>query len=197
MARGISASVRKQVFEQSGGHCAICGRTTDYLQIQHILPFSAGGDDSAANLQVVCASCNVKAHSSPKEDVRAAETTAADAYRFEKEVAEAFARAGFSLIVEASGHENGIDIIARKKDPVSKQRISIAVQCKHTSTPLAAETVLAFRDELDNYRGAVAVLVVSQQPSQAARNVAERCGVRIFTLNEVYDSVVSEWGQNA
>lgn len=39
--------------------CAECG-SADRLSIDHIVPVSKGGDDSEANLRVLCVSCNSK-----------------------------------------------------------------------------------------------------------------------------------------
>lgn len=55
----ISSEVKRIVFERDGGACAKCGATTD-LQFDHIIPVSRGGNSSAANIQVLCGSCNRK-----------------------------------------------------------------------------------------------------------------------------------------
>lgn len=55
----ISSEVKRIVFERDGGACAKCGATAD-LQFDHIIPVSRGGNSSAANLQVLCGSCNRK-----------------------------------------------------------------------------------------------------------------------------------------
>jgi hypothetical protein len=53
----IPADVRREVFERDGGRCVACGSAFD-LQYDHVIPHSLGGASTAANLQVLCASCN-------------------------------------------------------------------------------------------------------------------------------------------
>jgi len=53
----IPADVRRVVFERDGGRCVDCGSDFD-LQYDHVIPHSLGGASTAANLQVLCASCN-------------------------------------------------------------------------------------------------------------------------------------------
>lgn len=53
----ISAHVRRAVMERDRWACRWCD-SPDRLQIDHILPVSAGGGSHPINLRVLCASCN-------------------------------------------------------------------------------------------------------------------------------------------
>lgn len=55
----IPAHVRRAVYARDSGACVRCGATDD-LALDHIHPFSKGGPDTVANLQVLCRSCNSK-----------------------------------------------------------------------------------------------------------------------------------------
>ncbi len=47
--------------EYLGGKCIKC-KTTNDLQIDHIVPISPGGSDEKQNLQILCHSCHVEKH---------------------------------------------------------------------------------------------------------------------------------------
>lgn len=51
----IPASTRRKVLE--AGACAYC-RSTQRLEVDHILPVSRGGTNRKSNLQVLCRDCN-------------------------------------------------------------------------------------------------------------------------------------------
>lgn len=53
----IPLTLRRLVLERDGERCRTCGRTTN-LQLDHVMPWSAGGPDTATNLRVLCADCN-------------------------------------------------------------------------------------------------------------------------------------------
>jgi hypothetical protein len=53
----IPNAVRAAVFKRDGHACRKCGSAYD-LTIDHILPWSLGGPDTADNLRVLCRSCN-------------------------------------------------------------------------------------------------------------------------------------------
>lgn len=54
------------VYERDGGNCGICGNGVSFIEmtIDHIIPFSRGGEHSYANVQVAHLSCNRKKGSS-------------------------------------------------------------------------------------------------------------------------------------
>jgi 5-methylcytosine-specific restriction endonuclease McrA len=57
-SRYISDPVEEEVFERDGGQCVKCGLTRD-LQYDHVIPYSRGRSNAAANVQLLCGDCNV------------------------------------------------------------------------------------------------------------------------------------------
>ena len=51
-------ALRNSIFERDGFKCIKCGSTVD-LQIDHIIPFSRGGQTTEDNLQTLCLKCNI------------------------------------------------------------------------------------------------------------------------------------------
>lgn len=58
--KGISQKLRFEVFKRDGFTCQYCGSTppSAVLEIDHISPVSAGGDNSQGNLITACFDCN-------------------------------------------------------------------------------------------------------------------------------------------
>ena len=64
----IPTSIRKSVFEKQGMVCTYCGDTAGPFEIDHIVPWSRGGDNSPKNLCVSCRTCNrAKLNRTPHE----------------------------------------------------------------------------------------------------------------------------------
>lgn len=57
--RRIPLDVRLEVLQRDGHRCRYCGET-EGLHIDHVHPFSRGGDDSPGNLQALCGPCNLR-----------------------------------------------------------------------------------------------------------------------------------------
>jgi hypothetical protein len=55
----ISDDVKMLVWVRDGGACVNCGTKTK-LQFDHIIPVAQGGSDTAENIQVLCAPCNLR-----------------------------------------------------------------------------------------------------------------------------------------
>lgn len=53
----ISEDLRNEIYTRDGHKCKKCN-STDYLAIDHIIPFIKGGRTERANLQTLCKSCN-------------------------------------------------------------------------------------------------------------------------------------------
>jgi hypothetical protein len=56
--RHIPDHVKVAVWQRDGGKCVKCG-AEDYLEYDHIIPFSKGGADSENNIQLLCRKCNL------------------------------------------------------------------------------------------------------------------------------------------
>lgn len=60
--RLIPTSVKVDVWQRDKGKCVKCGSTVN-LHYDHIIPFSKGGSSTtAANIQLLCARCNLRKH---------------------------------------------------------------------------------------------------------------------------------------
>lgn len=57
-SRRIPDYVKVAVWQKDGGQCVKCG-ATDYLEYDHIIPFSKGGANSENNIQLLCRKCNL------------------------------------------------------------------------------------------------------------------------------------------
>jgi 5-methylcytosine-specific restriction endonuclease McrA len=64
--RHISIAVRHAVMQRDGHRCVECQATTS-LALDHIIPYSAGGEDTVENLRVLCKSCNSRKGARPLE----------------------------------------------------------------------------------------------------------------------------------
>jgi 5-methylcytosine-specific restriction endonuclease McrA len=53
----ISPALRRAVYARDGHACVECG-SKDRLSLDHIHPFSRGGEDTMENLRTLCLSCN-------------------------------------------------------------------------------------------------------------------------------------------
>ncbi len=60
--RSIPASVMREVLGRDGCECYLCGATVlmDGLHYDHIIPVSRGGENTADNIGVTCATCNLQ-----------------------------------------------------------------------------------------------------------------------------------------
>lgn len=58
--KAIPKAVRQKVYQKYGGHCAYCGRSIDYkdMQVDHIQAHYLGGADELENYNPACRMCN-------------------------------------------------------------------------------------------------------------------------------------------
>ncbi|WP_245717587.1 TerD family protein [Nocardia jejuensis] len=57
--RAIAQDVKSRVWQRDGGRCVQCS-DDQYLEFDHIIPWSRGGATSVDNLQILCRSCNLQ-----------------------------------------------------------------------------------------------------------------------------------------
>lgn len=50
--------MRFAIYQRDGHRCRKCGRKTDDLEIDHIVPIAKGGKSTMDNLQTLCRRCN-------------------------------------------------------------------------------------------------------------------------------------------
>jgi 5-methylcytosine-specific restriction endonuclease McrA len=55
--RSIPPNVRHEVWRRDAGRCVQCG-SQERLELDHIIPHSRGGSDTARNIQLLCEVCN-------------------------------------------------------------------------------------------------------------------------------------------
>lgn len=53
----INRLTRRLIYQRDGHHCCLCGRR-GLLELDHIVPWSAGGLDTSDNLRSLCGNCN-------------------------------------------------------------------------------------------------------------------------------------------
>jgi len=59
----VSEHLRNRVYERDGHKCCKCGTEMD-LSVDHVVPFSRGGETIFDNLQTLCMTCNRKKRAS-------------------------------------------------------------------------------------------------------------------------------------
>lgn len=58
--QGIPEHVKVAVFQRDGGQCRQCGYAGPYVEYDHIIPRSKGGQNTVENIQLLCRQCNLK-----------------------------------------------------------------------------------------------------------------------------------------
>jgi len=62
--------IRERILLRDDYECAVCGRASADLEVDHIMPLHMGGAESDENRQLLCAECH-KAKSEREESERA------------------------------------------------------------------------------------------------------------------------------
>lgn len=58
--RNISDKLRQQVLKRDGNQCRYCGSKTGPFHLDHVYPYSKGGETTIKNLVTACEKCNLK-----------------------------------------------------------------------------------------------------------------------------------------
>jgi hypothetical protein len=56
-SRRISEDVKLEVWKRDEGRCVMCN-SQEWIEYDHVIPFSKGGSNTARNIQLLCESCN-------------------------------------------------------------------------------------------------------------------------------------------
>lgn len=56
----IAPMLRSLIWHRDRGRCYMCGRSDMVMELDHILPWSAGGPDVSTNLRLLCGPCNTQ-----------------------------------------------------------------------------------------------------------------------------------------
>jgi 5-methylcytosine-specific restriction endonuclease McrA len=56
----ILEHVKAAVFHRDKGTCRQCGYTGEYIEYDHIIPRSKGGQNTVDNIQLLCRKCNLR-----------------------------------------------------------------------------------------------------------------------------------------
>lgn len=56
--RAVPLRLRYTILERDGGKCCLCG-SKERLHVDHIVPYSKGGETVIENLRTLCADCNI------------------------------------------------------------------------------------------------------------------------------------------
>lgn len=62
--RYIDDDLRKRILKRDGNQCRYCGKEVESFHLDHVYPFSKGGETTYENLVVSCQMCNLKKHNS-------------------------------------------------------------------------------------------------------------------------------------
>lgn len=58
--RNINDKLRQQVLRRDGNQCRYCGNKTGPFHMDHVYPYSKGGETTVKNLVTACEKCNLK-----------------------------------------------------------------------------------------------------------------------------------------
>lgn len=116
--KSFSKAEFKVIGERRGYKCAYCGTHED-LEIDHIVPFSQGGEDTLDNLQLLCKKCNLAKGTNSDQVAREAHELALEKSKDEKEALELLDR----MIAEA-----GKDKESEKEGPEKTKLAQLEAQ---------------------------------------------------------------------
>jgi hypothetical protein len=101
LKRNLRGRAKDAILERDGGKCLLCGAADD-LTLQHVLPYSLGGESHSGNLVALCEPCNQKLR---------------DEYHIE--------------LYELAGIQHGIEPALLKQSNLSDRAMARAVQFSH------------------------------------------------------------------
>lgn len=59
-SRYIPKKVKEAVIKRDGNKCRLCGYKSEYMEFDHITPYSKGAPATVENIQLICRKCNLE-----------------------------------------------------------------------------------------------------------------------------------------
>jgi hypothetical protein len=96
---------------------------------------------------------------------------------FETMVSDLLLAIGYEDVESIGGKDDqGVDILARKRDGIMSTRIAIQCKCKNLTNEIGPKDVSNLRDNLSTYQCQQGIIVTTSRLNQAGRNKAKEPG---------------------
>lgn len=137
----INEQLRNEIFDRDNNTCVNCG-SKDNLQVDHIVPFEAGGRTVKENLQTLCRACNIakredSKRSNRKDSLTNKQRAFCHEYMIDHNATQSAIRAGYS---EDGAQQEGSRLLL---NVVVKEYLERLEAEKNIQRELTAEYILA------------------------------------------------------